>query len=118
MTKEYAPEEIKYRLSNIDDVIGNIALDYITKLEKENAELKERFSKKFDDEWRLNDLYQRLKIDFANAHKCSNIYLAKYLEAKEIIDHLLNFESMAQERGMCISDELRNKANEFLEADE
>ena len=39
----------------------------------------------------------------------------KLTEAKEIIDCLLNLESMAQERGMCISDELRNKVNEFLE---
>lgn len=40
MTKEHTPEEIKYRLSDIGVAIGNIAIDYITELEKENAELK------------------------------------------------------------------------------
>lgn len=39
---KHTPEEIKYRLSNIGEAIGNIALDYITDLEKENAELKEK----------------------------------------------------------------------------
>ena len=36
---KHTPEEIKNRLSNIGEAIGNIALDYITELEKENAEL-------------------------------------------------------------------------------
>ena len=52
--------------------------NYIVELEKENAELTERllkienaYKKKFDDEWRLNDLYQRLRTDYANAEKCS-----------------------------------------------
>ena len=39
---KHTPEEIKYRLSKIDDVIGDIALEYIEELEKENAELKEK----------------------------------------------------------------------------
>lgn len=37
---KHTSEEIKNRLSNIGEAIGNIALDYITELEKENAELK------------------------------------------------------------------------------
>ena len=39
---KHTSEEIKNRLSNIGEAIGNIALDYITDLEKENAELKEQ----------------------------------------------------------------------------
>ena len=39
MTKEHTPEEIKYRLSNIGEAIGNIALEYIAELEQENKEL-------------------------------------------------------------------------------
>lgn len=41
MTKEHTPEEIKYRLSDLGVQIGNIAIEYITDLEKENAELKD-----------------------------------------------------------------------------
>ena len=37
---KHTSEEIKYRLSDLGVQIGNIALDYITELEKENAELK------------------------------------------------------------------------------
>ena len=37
---KHTPEEIKNRLSNIGEAIGNIALDYITDLEKENERLK------------------------------------------------------------------------------
>lgn len=33
MAKDYTPEEIKDRLSNIGEAIGNIGLDYITELE-------------------------------------------------------------------------------------
>lgn len=40
MTKEHTSEEIKYRLSDLGAQIGNIAINYITELEKENAELK------------------------------------------------------------------------------
>ncbi len=41
---KHTPEEIKNRLSNIGEAIGDIALDYITELEKENTELKEQVS--------------------------------------------------------------------------
>ena len=43
MTKK--AEEIKNRLSNIGEAIGNIALEYITELEKENAELELKIKK-------------------------------------------------------------------------
>ena len=58
MTKEELEkaEEIKNRLSNIGEAIGNIALEYIIELEKENTELKDMLEKlktcencKFDD---------------------------------------------------------------------
>lgn len=38
-------ENIKHRVSNIVDQVGKLALEYITDLEKENAELKK------DKEW-------------------------------------------------------------------
>lgn len=38
---KHTPEEIKNRISNIGEAIGDIAFDYITDLEKENAELKD-----------------------------------------------------------------------------
>lgn len=36
----HTSEEIKYRLSDLGVQIGNIAIEYIAELEKENAELK------------------------------------------------------------------------------
>lgn len=36
---EFTSEEIKNRLSNIGAAIGNIALEYITKIEEENEQL-------------------------------------------------------------------------------
>ena len=38
-------EEIKNRLSNIGEAIGNIALEYIADLEKQNRELQEQVEK-------------------------------------------------------------------------
>ena len=37
---KHTSEEIKYRLSDLGVQIGNIAIEYITELEKENAELR------------------------------------------------------------------------------
>ena len=42
MNKTYTSEEIKNRLLNIGEAIGQIAFDYIAGLEKENAELKHK----------------------------------------------------------------------------
>ena len=39
---KHTSEEIKYRLSDLGAQIGNIAIEYITELEKENEELKNR----------------------------------------------------------------------------
>jgi len=44
MTKEHPPEEIKNRLSNISEAIGNIALDYIVEIEADNRLLEQRGS--------------------------------------------------------------------------
>ena len=46
MNKTYTSEEIKNRLLNIGEAIGQIAFDYIVELEKEIDELK---LKNFDD---------------------------------------------------------------------
>lgn len=40
MNKTYTSEEIKNRLLNIEETIGQIAFDYIVELEKEIDELK------------------------------------------------------------------------------
>lgn len=40
MNKTYTSEEIKYRLSDLGVQIGNIAIEYITELEKEIDKLK------------------------------------------------------------------------------
>lgn len=42
MTKKHTSEEIKYRLSDLGVQIGNIAIEYISKLEKQNKELREQ----------------------------------------------------------------------------
>ena len=43
--REFTSEEIKNRLSNIGAAIGNIALEYITKIEEENEQLKQQIEK-------------------------------------------------------------------------
>jgi hypothetical protein len=76
----------------------------IVELEKEKVDLKERllkvedaYKRKFDAEWRLNDLYQKALTDFANAEKCSREYFTRYrtvldrcIKAKDIILKLYN----------------------------
>ena len=55
---KHTPEEIKYRLSDLGVQIGNIAIEYITGLEKENAELKAivRNTKAVDESFALQTL--------------------------------------------------------------
>lgn len=38
---EYTPEEIKNKLSNLNEALSLIALEYIIELEKENEQFKE-----------------------------------------------------------------------------
>lgn len=69
MTK-YTPEIIKNRLSNIGEAIGSIALEYIVKLEKENAILKkeiEAITKNRDE--LLNEI-SRLEDCVAELREC------------------------------------------------
>ena len=43
--KKYTSEEIKNRLSNIGEAIGTIALEYISELEQEKDQLKQKIEK-------------------------------------------------------------------------
>ena len=74
----------------------------IAELGKENAELKEE----------LKDADEKVVHLACNQNKDLKYKLTK---AKEIIDNFLDFESSCQERGIYISDEMREKANKFLE---
>ena len=85
---KHAPEEIKNRLSNIGEAIGNIALDYITDLEKENAELK------------------------SGCGMCYRKDKENLTKAKEIIKDLLGSENTSCEEEMFF--EIRQKAEQFL----
>ena len=61
---EFTSEEIKNRLSNIGAAIGNIALEYIIKIEEENEQLKKdiiEIEKVSDFRWEEN---QPLKAQF------------------------------------------------------
>ena len=63
---KHTSEEIKNRLSNIGEAIGNIALDYIADLEKENSELKE----KLERAERARDYWKDSSFDWR--HKCTS----------------------------------------------
>lgn len=81
-------------------------------LRKENAELKETL-KTYNGcgDWD-NDFHTcRVYLQHEELQK----YIYQLNEAKEIIDNFLDFESSCQERGIYISDEMREKANKFLE---
>lgn len=66
------------------------AMDKAEEVLKENAELKERlikvenaYKRKSEAEWRLNDLYQKLRTDYANADKCSREYFTRYRDMED-----------------------------------
>ena len=101
MTKEHTSEEIKYRLSDLGAQIGNIAINYITELEKENAELKEVH----ESDKRSLALIAKKSADFEKAYNEAEELLDKQIEAtyklfeenkelkekaKEIIKNLLD----------------------------
>ena len=95
--KEINSETIaQLNLNNGELIIEN------EKLQKENAELKEE----------LKDANEKVVHLACNQNKDLKY---KLTEAKEIIDNFLDFESSCQERGIYISDEIREKANKFLE---
>lgn len=80
---KHTSEEIKYRLSDLGVQIGNIAIEYITELEKENAELKEK----------LNKIERKCKFNFVDLlHDVENESKQEdqLTNAKEIIKKLLS----------------------------
>ena len=77
MTKEHTSEEIKYRLSDLGAQIGNIAINYITELEKENAELKEVH----ESDKRSLALIAKKSADFEKAYNEAEELLDKQIEA-------------------------------------
>lgn len=77
MTKEHTSEEIKYRLSDLGAQIGNIAINYITELEKENAELKEVH----ESDKRSLALIAKKSADFEKAYNEAEELLDKQTEA-------------------------------------
>lgn len=107
----------------------------IVELEKENADLKERlfkvdnaYKKKFEAEWRLNDLYQRMREDYANAEKCSREYFILYrtlkdrcIKAEEIIkkfsefvNNEVEYDSEHSQEHTDLWNELCEQAGQFL----
>ena len=77
MTKEHTSEEIKYRLSDLGAQIGKIAINYITELEKENAELKEVH----ESDKRSLALIAKKGADFEKAYNEAEELLDKQIEA-------------------------------------
>ncbi len=84
-------------------------------LEKENA-----YKRKSEAEWRLNDLYQRLLIDYANAENCSRKNFTRYrtmvdrcIKAKEIINKLIKLVEFLNEDN--VKELIIAEAEQFLE---
>ena len=65
---KHTPEEIKYRLSDLGVQIGNIAIEYIAELEKENAELRTRCNELFLQTMQLTNAKEIIKefVEWAN----------------------------------------------------
>ena len=112
---KHTSEEIKNRLSNIGEAIGNIALDYIAALEKENAELKTKVTalenanramvKELDDitSGGLNILQNVVK----NKEELAN--------AKEIIREFMKYEINEYDGSLEIHfEELKKQAEQFI----
>lgn len=101
---KHTPEEIKNRLSNIGEAIGNIALDYITELEKENAILKEQVNI-LDNSDRLGDVI-------------TEAYKEQLTKAKDILQRLMENQptpsSMYEEIDLVGWREVNKEAEQFL----
>lgn len=94
-------------------------------LKKEKADLTERllkvenaYKKKSEAEWRLNDLYQKMRTDYANAEKCSREYFTRYrtmvdrcVKAEDMIRKFLNAKSIED---TCVAE---SEAEQFLKED-
>ena len=106
MTKEHTSEEIKYRLSDLGVQIGNIAIEYITNLEKEIAELKSR------DCWKACEFTDG-KTELIHEILQQHYNLTK---AKEIIKNLkaLYFSPVVTKDDVKRQDEILNEAEQFI----
>lgn len=98
-TKAPTPEEIKNRLSNIGEAIGDIALDYIIRLEKENTELSEKLNEQkqytqFKCSEAVNTI-EKLKIFIRKMKRCQNCDKFDYTECKCKVGWCNNFEKWA-----------------------
>jgi chaperonin cofactor prefoldin len=71
---KHTPEEIKYRLSDLGVQIGNIAIEYIGELEKENAELKKK--------------KEEIEIMTEFCKTCKQMHTDQLTKAKKIIKKL------------------------------
>ena len=129
---KHTPEEIKNRLSNIGEAIGNIALDYITDLEKENERLTVSYEtlKLHDEEEigmlksenaelkEINEGYCRsrdrlISIGFPNFKDCKE-YAEHLTKAKEIIRDLINLTEPTSTEEVQHWNETFRKAEKFL----
>ena len=94
---KHTSEEIKYRLSDLGVQIGNIAIEYIIDLEKENAELKEKYVKNITD-----------------CDICDTYCNSQLTKAKEIIREFVEWANW-QGNSKCPSfKSIQNKAEQFL----
>ena len=96
---KHTPEEIKYRLSDLGVQIGNIAIEYITELEKENADLKEQNRNLLESCEGATMMYKDL------------------CKAKEIIKELLDTQSRLDPYRDIFKDRIL-KAEQFLKETE
>lgn len=98
-TKAPTPEEIKNRLLNIGEAIGDIALDYIISLEKENTELSEKLNEQkqytqFKCSEAVNTI-EKLKTLIRKMKRCRNCDNFDYTENKCKVGWCNNFEKWA-----------------------
>ncbi|MCR5154393.1 MAG: hypothetical protein K6B75_06045 [Lachnospiraceae bacterium] len=95
-------EEIKNRLLNIGEAIGQIAFDYIVELEKENAELK-------DDNKVMADNYFKMEQKFYD----------NLTKAKEIIKEYIRINLLPPtERNFDDEVKLFKQAVDFIKESE
>lgn len=101
MDKKCTPKEIKNRLSNIGEPIGDIVLEYITELEEAYNETEELLDKQIEATYELFKENAELKEKnkaielYADLTSCKNNDAKLMLrEAKEIIKGLLELGSI------------------------
>lgn len=120
---KHTPEEIKYRLSDLGVQIGNIAIEYITNLEQENAELKDKL-KNLESvaEVRLANWQKyeqenaELKERADKADLDSVTFFNQLCKAKEIIKDFLSLGIFGIFK-RTTAEEIVDKAENFLKED-